>query len=162
MANTKERFVKTIKWFGFVTSGCLLLIQGIVHLTNSHAHLNFNAWWNDPNASSWRYALFTFMPDVFFDKWTPFFMGFAGLTMHLKQIPLLKTQLQRCTQNSICFFAWNLVAALFGSLGFDGGLGIVVGTSILLTCLLCLITVFLERDADMSLKLDLKCQARSG
>lgn len=157
----KDTFCKVIRWMGFVTSGCLLVLQGIIHLTNSNASLHFDDWWGDPNASSWRYSLFTFVPDTFADKWTPFVFGVVGVFAHLKQVPVAESYVRRIAANSVNYLFFNVLAALFGSIGFDGGLGIIIGSTILLTALLCLINVFMERDANLSLDLDLTCSAKS-
>lgn len=102
----------------------------------------------DFNQYPWRFAMFSFVPDVFVDIWTPFVMGMISILCHFKEF-----NFDWMCRTYVHFLVWNLTMALFGQIGYCGIIGIIASSFTFLCCLLCLICAFLTKDR--SAKLDL-------
>ncbi|OEH74308.1 hypothetical protein cyc_03609 [Cyclospora cayetanensis] len=102
----------------------------------------------DINKYYWRETMFTFAPSVFFDIWTPFVMGLISILCHFSNFDL-----SWMCKTYAHYFIWNFVLALFGNLGYAGGLGIIASAFSLLTALLSLICAFVVRNESPQLNL---------
>lgn len=147
-AQAPEGLLVATRWIGLIT-GALTLLQWCFLLPSKDVSLKVgNDFIEDVNQLTWRGTLFSFVPDVFIDVWTPFVFGFISLLCHFNFYPITFN-----CKNFCVFFLWNLVQALFANLGYSGGIGIIVGSVSLLAALLSLICFILNRDADASLHL---------
>ncbi|PHJ22354.1 transmembrane protein [Cystoisospora suis] len=136
------------KWLGLV-SGVMTVILWCFQLSSTRASISVNShdFLSDVNKGTWRMSLFSFVPSVFVDIWTPFVMGAVSILCHLKMF-----HLEFITVNFAHFFAWNFVMALFGNIGYAGGVGIIVASFTLLTTLLSLICIIVcNEDASLQL-----------
>eukprot|EP01056_Protomagalhaensia_sp_Gyna25_P003744 Protomagalhaensia_sp_Gyna_25__3743@NODE_3364_length_605_cov_3_858657_g2820_i0_p1_GENE_NODE_3364_length_605_cov_3_858657_g2820_i0NODE_3364_length_605_cov_3_858657_g2820_i0_p1_ORF_typecomplete_len165_score2_60DUF4818/PF16089_5/4_4e03DUF4818/PF16089_5/0_03DUF4818/PF16089_5/8_5e03DUF202/PF02656_15/19DUF202/PF02656_15/95RseC_MucC/PF04246_12/64RseC_MucC/PF04246_12/52_NODE_3364_length_605_cov_3_858657_g2820_i0111584 len=147
------------KWIGLISS-VLTLVLGFVHLVTIDASVKWPSGSNfikDVQATTWRYPLFTFRPDAFFDIWTPFVFGVVGVMAHIKQFP----NICKLTKNFLRYFVFLLVAALFANLGYNGGLGIICGSVTLLAALFAVIIFFVsDGNACLDLSIGIKLRAR--
>eukprot|EP01055_Gregarina_sp_Pseudo9_P000229 Gregarina_sp_Pseudo_9__228@NODE_1148_length_1837_cov_198_471079_g1074_i0_p3_GENE_NODE_1148_length_1837_cov_198_471079_g1074_i0NODE_1148_length_1837_cov_198_471079_g1074_i0_p3_ORF_typecomplete_len160_score11_81DUF4818/PF16089_5/4_8e03DUF4818/PF16089_5/0_17DUF4818/PF16089_5/4_4e03_NODE_1148_length_1837_cov_198_471079_g1074_i011091588 len=148
------------KWIGFISS-VLTVVLGIVHLVTIDASVKWppgSDFIKDVQASTWRYPLFTFRPDDFFDIWTPFVFGVVGVMAHIKQFP----NICKITKNFLRYFVFLFVVALFANLGYNGGLGIIFGAVTLLGALFSLIIFFVsDGNACLDLSIGVKLHARN-
>ncbi|KEP59840.1 UNVERIFIED_CONTAM: hypothetical protein HHA_229680 [Hammondia hammondi] len=141
------------RWLGFV-SGALTIMLWCLVLPTTNASISVpDHFLDDVNRETWRMQLFSFSPDVFIDMWTPFVMGLASVLCHFESFDL-----SLITGNFARFFLWNFVMALFGNLGYAGGMGVVVGSVTLLTTLFSLMCIFI---CDESAKLGIRFGKRS-
>ncbi|PFH34700.1 hypothetical protein BESB_067330 [Besnoitia besnoiti] len=138
----------TTRWLGLI-SGALTLVQWCFLLPATNVHLTVDGFLSDVNKANWRFALFSFVPEVFIDIWTPFVMGIISIMCHFNIYPIVFN-----CKNFAVFFVWNFVQALFGNLGYCGGIGIITGSVSLLTALLSLICCFIDKNADASLRME--------
>eukprot|EP00922_Rhytidocystis_sp_ex-Travisia-forbesii_P027971 GHVS01041049.1.p1 GENE.GHVS01041049.1~~GHVS01041049.1.p1 ORF type:complete len:354 (-),score=79.43 GHVS01041049.1:600-1661(-) len=99
-----------------------------------------SAFLTDVNQLYWRQRLFSFTPSVLIDKFTPLLMGILSLLIHTH--PFTYQPVRTLTLSFARLFGWTLCVALWGNLGYAGGLGIVVGTVTLLASLLCFISMW--------------------
>eukprot|EP01054_Gregarina_sp_Poly1_P001248 Gregarina_sp_Poly_1__1247@NODE_1302_length_4433_cov_312_071461_g846_i1_p3_GENE_NODE_1302_length_4433_cov_312_071461_g846_i1NODE_1302_length_4433_cov_312_071461_g846_i1_p3_ORF_typecomplete_len159_score0_08TERT_thumb/PF17984_1/2_7e03TERT_thumb/PF17984_1/0_13SLATT_3/PF18184_1/1_6SLATT_3/PF18184_1/3_7e02DUF4818/PF16089_5/2_5e03DUF4818/PF16089_5/0_31DUF4818/PF16089_5/6_4e03_NODE_1302_length_4433_cov_312_071461_g846_i128333309 len=149
------------RWLGLISSVCTVVL-GIVHLVTIDASVRWPSGRNfirDVQAETWRYPLFTFRPDPFFDIWTPFVFGVLGIMAHIRQFPTIC----KITGNFLRYFVFLFTSALFANLGYRGGLGIICGSVALLAALFALITFFACDDsACLDLSIGMKVRARNG
>ncbi|KEP65307.1 UNVERIFIED_CONTAM: hypothetical protein HHA_286770 [Hammondia hammondi] len=138
------------RWLGLI-AGLLTLIQWCFILPSKDVSLSVDNgdFLKDINHDSWRFALFSFVPEVFIDIWTPFVMGMISVLCHFDFYPI-----DFNSKNFAVFFVWNCLQALFGNLGYCGGIGIISGSFSLLVSLLSLICFILDRNADARLHID--------
>jgi len=90
---------------------------------------------NDVNGTYWR-SVFSFNTSVFFDLWTPIFLGLFSLHMYVPA--LMEASAWESEQwhfNSVFF----LLTAIFGSFGYSGNLGIISGFTNVLASIFCLV-----------------------
>eukprot|EP01053_Blabericola_migrator_P000194 Blabericola_migrator_1__193@NODE_1051_length_5591_cov_140_882513_g723_i0_p3_GENE_NODE_1051_length_5591_cov_140_882513_g723_i0NODE_1051_length_5591_cov_140_882513_g723_i0_p3_ORF_typecomplete_len158_score13_27Phage_holin_1/PF04531_13/34Phage_holin_1/PF04531_13/26Formdeh_trans/PF09163_11/1_5Formdeh_trans/PF09163_11/2_2e03DUF2231/PF09990_9/25DUF2231/PF09990_9/5_7e02FeoB_associated/PF12669_7/8_1e03FeoB_associated/PF12669_7/0_75_NODE_1051_length_5591_cov_140_882513_g723_i050355508 len=148
------------KWTGLISS-VLTVVLGFVHLVRIDARVKWpSGFIDDDQQGTWRAPLFTFQPDAFFDIWTPMVLGVMGIMAHIKQFPNLCAML---TKDFTRYFIYLLVTALFGNLGYNGGLGIIVGAVTLLAALFALISIFVDNStACLDLSIGVKLRARNG
>eukprot|EP00922_Rhytidocystis_sp_ex-Travisia-forbesii_P070603 GHVS01105440.1.p1 GENE.GHVS01105440.1~~GHVS01105440.1.p1 ORF type:complete len:383 (-),score=124.58 GHVS01105440.1:801-1949(-) len=99
-----------------------------------------SAFLSDVNQMYWRSRLFSFTPSVLIDKFTPLLMGILSLLLHTH--PFSSAVVRSVTLSFTRLFAWTLCVALWGNLGYAGGLGIVIGTLTLLASVLCFISMW--------------------
>ncbi|PFH37509.1 hypothetical protein BESB_039670 [Besnoitia besnoiti] len=125
------------KWLGFIC-GILTVILWCFQLSSARPSISVSDsdFLADVNKGNWRMALFSFVPNVFVDIWTPFVMGAVSILCHVRMF-----HLEFITVNFAHFFAWNFIMALFGNIGYAGGVGIIVASFTLLTTLLSLICI---------------------
>ncbi|OEH77970.1 uncharacterized protein LOC34620838 [Cyclospora cayetanensis] len=142
-----EPLVTVTRWVGFV-SGVLTIILWCFQLSSTSASISIGS---DPladvNKATWRMQLFSFVPSVFIDVWTPFVMGAMTLMSHFASF-----HLDYLTVNFAHYFIWSMLMALFGNIGYAGVVGIVVASVTLLAALLSLICVVMYKGT-ASLKL---------
>lgn len=140
--NGKEQLAKFTSWLGFAC-GVLSVIVFFFQFTDLSPSIGVSGkqFIQDSNRSSWRMTMFTFVPDVFVDIWTPFVMGMISILCHVDQFDF----------NWMCksyghFFVWNLVLGLFGNIGYSGIIGIIASAFTFLCCLLSLVCAFVVPD----------------
>lgn len=142
-----EPLATVTRWIGFV-SGVLTVLLWCFQLSSTSPSISIG---DDPladvNKSSWRMQLFSFVPSVFIDVWTPFVMGAITVMSHFSSF-----HLDFMSVNFAHYFIWSILMALFGNMGYAGVVGIVVASITLLSSLLSLICAFLY-DGTASLKL---------
>lgn len=142
-----EPLATVTRWVGFV-SGVLTVLLWCFQLSSTSPSISIGS---DPladvNKASWRMQLFSFVPSVFIDVWTPFVMGAMTLMAHFSSF-----QLDFLTVNFAHYFLWSMLMALFGNIGYAGVVGIVVASVTLLASLLSLICAILY-EGTASLKL---------
>ncbi|EZG50496.1 putative transmembrane protein [Gregarina niphandrodes] len=157
MGNDKNAVQAATSWIGFVAS-CLTLLLGIFHVCNVKARIKWpsGSVIEDVQWSTWRAPLFTFTPDMFFDVWTPFFFGLLGCLAHLSQFSLVN----RIAKDFIHYFVFLMIQGLFGNIGYDGGMGIIVSGFTFLAALFSLISFFMDQEAQASLNLNLGVDVR--
>ncbi|CDJ56962.1 hypothetical protein, conserved [Eimeria maxima] len=121
-------------WMG-LTAGVLTLILWCFLLPASKVRLSVEPgnFLGDVNQERWRQALFSFTPEVFVDVWTPFIFGTISVVAHFSSFEFF------ITGDFFRFFFWNLIMALFGNLGYAGGLGIICGSFTLLVAFFSLV-----------------------
>lgn len=139
MAEGKEVLGKVTSWIGLLC-GVFTIIVWCFLLSDlsPRVKVNHDDLINDINKIYWRGAMFTFAPSVFFDIWTPFVMGFISILCHFHNFGLTWM-----SKTYIHFFIWNFTLALFGNIGYAGGVGIICSAFTLLCALLSLICIFL-------------------
>eukprot|EP00917_Polyrhabdina_sp_WS-2016_P031865 GHVP01068003.1.p1 GENE.GHVP01068003.1~~GHVP01068003.1.p1 ORF type:complete len:317 (+),score=28.53 GHVP01068003.1:751-1701(+) len=154
MGNGKETFAKIVRALGFAASICIFLI-GIFNILNSQAKLTWPSSFfdDDVNKSQWRYRLFTFVPDIFFDIWTPVVFGFFGIVAHFKSITKFHLFTKPINSSFLGFFGFHLISFLFAGIGYAGGFGIIMAPLSALVALLSLILVFIH-NTEASLQLN--------
>eukprot|EP01083_Nonionella_stella_P088782 247661_1 len=101
------------------------------------------------NNSGFR-SVFTFVPKRLIDMWTPLLVGLLTVNFQLSDRVGLSF-----SRTWFHMAAWFIVAALHGSIGYAGNMGIIAGFASMVTAVLCLITYFTDMDAEPSLKLKL-------
>ncbi|CBZ51595.1 conserved hypothetical protein [Neospora caninum Liverpool] len=138
------------RWLGLI-AGALTLVQWCFILPSKKVSLSVadGDFLRDVNKDGWRFALFSFVPEVFIDVWTPFVMGLISVLCHFNFYSI-----DFNSKNFAVFFVWNCVLALFGNLGYCGGIGIISGSVSLITSFLSLICFILDRNADARLHID--------
>ncbi|KAL8447462.1 hypothetical protein Emed_004416 [Eimeria media] len=146
MAGVEPLAVVT-RWVGFV-SGILTVLLWCFQLSSTSPSITIGKdVLADVNKQSWRMQLFSFVPSVFIDVWTPFVMGAMTIMSHMSSF-----HLDFLNVNFAHYFLWSFVMALFGNIGYAGVAGIVVASITLLAALLSLICAVLY-DGTASLKL---------
>eukprot|EP00755_Sulcionema_specki_P038311 Sspe_Gene.23579::Locus_9168_Transcript_1_1_Confidence_1.000_Length_619::g.23579::m.23579 len=91
--------------------------------------------------NKWR-SVFTFVPDAFFDLWTPFIMGFITLCAFF----FASTRIHTITDTWVRALVWHALVMLCGAFGYAGNYGIVLGFYLAFVGLLCLFNVFLTKE----------------
>lgn len=148
-------FATVTSWIAFVSS-CLVIVVGVFRIIASGAHLDWCDKFIDDvcNKGDWRLRLFSFVPDVFVDVWTPMVMGIMGVCFHFKSSPFKLTMF---SSNWLRFFAYHLAMCLFGSLGYSNGVGIIIGSIVALAALLSFIAIFIcEQHPCLDLNFNIK------
>lgn len=146
-----ESLLKQIaRWTGLVAS-IGLFVLGVFHVCFSHAHI---VWpegkiTDDVNADPWRGRLFTFQPDAFADIWTPMVMGIAGVTVHFQTFAC-----DIIGASFLHYFIYQFLSGLIGSIGYRGGLGILISVLPFLSAAFSLACYFVDNDR-ASLKLSI-------
>lgn len=142
-----EPLALVTRWLGFV-SGVLTIILWCFQLSSTSPSISIGC---DPladvNKSSWRMQLFSFVPSVFIDVWTPCVMGVMTIMSHVSSF-----RLDFLNVNFAHYFIWCLIMALFGNIGYAGVVGIIVASITLITSFLSLICAIVY-DGSASLKL---------
>lgn len=149
-AEGAKLFAQITSWLGFIC-GCLTLVVWCFLLPAVSPRINVSSrdFIKDVNKETWRLAVFSFAPEVFIDFWTPFVMGVISILCHLDRF-----KLDWICKSFLQFFLWNFILALFGNIGYSGGIGIIVASFTLLTTLLSLLCVFVcDKDQSASLHL---------
>eukprot|EP00920_Eleutheroschizon_duboscqi_P034104 GHVT01081785.1.p1 GENE.GHVT01081785.1~~GHVT01081785.1.p1 ORF type:complete len:264 (-),score=28.82 GHVT01081785.1:217-1008(-) len=130
-AQAREKFAKATRWSGMI-SGVLTLILSCFVLPSSGATLYIPSdFLSDVNKTTWRLPVFSFTPDTFIDVWTPFVMGVISVLSHFSSFRFSFMSL-----SFLRFGLWHLLVALFGNLGYCGGMGIIVGAASLVSSVL--------------------------
>jgi len=121
-----------------------LLFLGVFRVVASGAHLlwnNYNAV-TDSNFVSWRVPLFSLIPDVLADSWTPLAMGCLGVLFHIKNAPRIEWFCAKYWR----FFIYHFVMGMVGCIGYVGNLGILFSSVVFLACLMQFVAAFLWKD----------------
>lgn len=145
----KETFAKVTSWLGLACGALSLMVFFFLMPAVSPRIVVFSGnFAKDYNRHTWRFAMFSFVPDVFVDIWTPFVMGMISILCHFGEFNfdwMCKTYGH--------FFVWNFVMALFGQIGYSGIVGIIASSFTFLCTLFCLICAFLVKDRSAKLNL---------
>lgn len=141
---------KAICWLTLI-SGILTVLVWCFLLPSVNASLSVQDgdFLADVNKGSFRFAMFSFVPAVFIDIWTPFIMGFISILTQFKNF-----RVDWLNKSYARLFLWNFTVALFANLGYSGGIGIIVGSVTLCVTLLCLVMAILQ-DGECCLGLEL-------
>ncbi|KAL8440511.1 hypothetical protein Efla_007243 [Eimeria flavescens] len=151
MADGKRILGKTTSWLGLFCGVFTLVVWAfLLKALSPRIKVDSSDPLDDINKGYWRMAMFTFAPSVFFDIWTPFVMGFVSILCHFPQYSL-----SWMCRSYIHFFAWNFALALFGNIGYSGGVGIICSAFTFLCTLLSLICIFVLPDQSPRLELKL-------
>lgn len=149
MADSKQTFAKVTSWLGFACGVLSLVVFFFMMPSVSPRVVVYSdGFTEDYNRHTWRFAMFSFVPDVFIDIWTPFVMGMISICCHFGEFNfdwMCKTYGH--------FFIWNFVMALFGQIGYSGVIGIIASSFTLLCTLFSLICFFMVRDQSAKLGL---------
>ncbi|KAL8440513.1 hypothetical protein Efla_007245 [Eimeria flavescens] len=149
MADGKQTFARVTSWLAFVSGVLSLVVFFFMMPSVSPRVLVFDGnFADDYNRDSWRFAMFSFVPDVFVDIWTPFVMGMISILCHFDEFGF--TWMSKTYAH---LFAWNFVLALFGQIGYSGVIGIIASSVTLLCTLFCLICAFIVDDKSPKLGL---------
>lgn len=97
------------------------------------------------------------------DSWSPFIFGAVGTMCHVKHFPALKAitksydryLVRKQVKHHYVVQMFLFSMALFGSLGYEGGLGIIVGSIVLVASLFAVISFLIVKDDHASLELSL-------
>ena len=81
--------------------------------------------------------MFSFNTSVFFDLWTPIFLGLASLHMHIPALMDSSSAYERDQWQFNCIFF--IITALFGSFGYAGNLGVLGGFVNITAAVVCLV-----------------------
>lgn len=136
-------------WIGFI-SGILSMIVSLFLMPSLGPRIlmfedQFTA---DFNQYPWRLAMFSFIPDVFMDVWTPFIMGMISIMCHFRVF-----HFDWMCRSYGRFLFWNLALGLFGQIGYCGIVGIIASAFSFLCSLLSLICVFTLKNESAKLNL---------
>ncbi|KEP63204.1 UNVERIFIED_CONTAM: hypothetical protein HHA_220870 [Hammondia hammondi] len=93
-----------------------------------------NNLFSDVNAALWREAFFSFNPRIFGNLWAPFVMGWTSILLHFKNF-----NVPPITRSWARFALWNLAQALFGNIGYCGGMGFLVAAISIVTSILAVV-----------------------
>lgn len=149
MAESKETLAKVTSWFG-LACGVLSLVVFffLMPSVSPRVHVYKHSFTSDYNRHTWRFAMFSFVPDVFVDIWTPFVMGMISIMCHFGEF-----NFDWMCKSYGHFFVWNFVMALFGQIGYSGIIGIIASAFTFVCTLLSLICAFLVKDQSAKLGL---------
>ncbi|KAL8443300.1 hypothetical protein Emag_005947 [Eimeria magna] len=157
MADGKRMFAKATSWLGLFCGVFTIIVWCfLLKALSPKIKVDKSDALSDINKGFWRSAMFTFAPSVFFDIWTPFVMGCISVFCHFRQYSLgwmCRTYLH--------FFVWNFALALFGNIGYAGGVGIICSAFSFLCALMSLICIFIARDQSPSLELQMPERLRN-
>eukprot|EP01053_Blabericola_migrator_P004615 Blabericola_migrator_1__4614@NODE_2448_length_2743_cov_122_730942_g1532_i0_p3_GENE_NODE_2448_length_2743_cov_122_730942_g1532_i0NODE_2448_length_2743_cov_122_730942_g1532_i0_p3_ORF_typecomplete_len120_score17_60SNARE_assoc/PF09335_11/0_11_NODE_2448_length_2743_cov_122_730942_g1532_i015061865 len=81
-----EFFRKAGRWTGFIGS-ILTFILGCLHIFLIGASIEWpynRPITDDVQAETWRRAMFSLVPDILLETWTPFVVGLIGVLAHFK------------------------------------------------------------------------------
>ncbi|CDJ34108.1 uncharacterized protein EMH_0018760 [Eimeria mitis] len=149
MADAKRQLARFTSWLG-LACGVLSLVVFffLMPAVSPRVVVYDESFTKDYNRYTWRFAMFSFVPDVFVDIWTPFVMGMISIFCHFGEFNfdwMCKTYAH--------FFVWNFVMALFGQIGYSGIIGIIASSFTFLCTLLSLICAFLVKDQSAKLQI---------
>ncbi|CDJ39229.1 hypothetical protein, conserved [Eimeria tenella] len=149
MGDAKQTLARVTSWMGFACGVLSIIVFFfLMPAVSPRVVVYEDSFTKDYNRDSWRIAMFSFIPDVFVDIWTPFVMGMISIFCHFGEFNLgwmCKTYAH--------FFVWNFMLALFGQIGYSGVVGIIASAFTFLCTLLSLICAFLVPDQSAKLQL---------
>lgn len=149
--SARDVLAKFTSWLGLFCGVFTLLVWCfLLSGINAKIKVDTSDVLNDVNKFYWRDAMFSFRPTVFFDIWTPFVMGFISILCHFNSF-----ELQWMSRTFVHYFLWNFVLALFGNIGYAGGIGIICSSFTFLCTLLSLICIIVVSDQSPKLGLSL-------
>eukprot|EP00918_Siedleckia_nematoides_P047186 GHVU01103361.1.p1 GENE.GHVU01103361.1~~GHVU01103361.1.p1 ORF type:complete len:234 (-),score=21.97 GHVU01103361.1:59-760(-) len=154
----RNMYAKVTSWFCLIAS-CLVVVVGFfrIFVSGAELHWNHKDFINDgPPKYGWRQKLFTFVPDILADAWTPAFMGTIGVFFHFKSAPL---KLAMFCSDWWRFFGYHFVMALFGCMGYAASLGILCASFVLLATLLALVAAIICK-CSPCLDLEISCNCK--
>jgi len=97
----------------------------------------------------WR-DVFTFLPDLMVDFWTPMLFGILSFCAHIEH-----TRWNLISDNWIRYAIWSILQACWGSIGYAGNLGVIVGLVNLGVAFFCILGLCIAPSDDPVL--DLSC-----
>jgi len=97
----------------------------------------------------WR-DVFTFLPDLFIDFWTPVVFGIISVAAHIGH-----TRWNLISDNWMRYALWSIIQACWGSIGYAGNLGVMVGILNLGVALFCLMGLCIAPQMDPVLDLSI-------
>ncbi|GBG24840.1 Hypothetical Protein FCC1311_010582 [Hondaea fermentalgiana] len=148
-------------------AGVLVVLVGLVHLfkileetctetpamaagTSSYECIGPSLRWNTDQAESpvadvngqWR-NVFTFVPDPFLLHWSPLILGLATISIHFAEPGWI---IEAIAHTWFRLFLWLIFVALYGSFGYAGNMGIIVGFFLVFIAALALLIEVLFRN----------------
>jgi len=88
----------------------------------------------------WR-DVFTFLPDLMVDFWTPMIFGIVSFGAHIGH-----TRWNLITDNWMRYAIWSILQACWGSIGYAGNLGVIVGLANLGVAFFCILGLYIAPD----------------
>eukprot|EP01068_Selenidium_serpulae_P016464 Selendium_serpulae@DN6300_c0_g1_i5.p1 len=144
-SSAKNVIAQIASWCGCVSSG-LVVIVGFTRIFFSEAqlvycdHLSFID--DNCNAGKFRWNLFTFVPDVFADVWTPLVMGLIGVFFHFKGS---KLNFSYFAKDWARFTMYHLTMMLFACIGYNNAWGILVSVFVDIAILFSFIAFIISK-----------------
>lgn len=149
MGSSKNTLAKTTSWIGLGCGIFSLVVFFFMVPSRKPRILMFpDQFTDDFNRHPWRLAMFSFVPDVFVDIWTPFVMGLISIMCHFKEF-----EVDWMCKSYGHYFIWNFIMALFGQIGYAGVVGIIASSFTLLCSFLCLICCLVCKEDSPKLEL---------
>lgn len=152
-----EFFRRGGKWLGFLGS-CLTLVLGCLHifLIGATVHWPTGKITDDVQAATWRAPMFSLVPAVLLETWTPFIVGLVGIFAHFRDYKRCKV----ITESFVNYFMFNMFEGLFATIAYNGGLGIIFSVVVWLAALFCFCALLID-DGDASLDLNVKLSLKA-
>lgn len=151
-SDQKKLFAKITSWLGFICGLLTILVWFfLLHALSPKINVDNDNLISDVNRLNWRKAMFSFAPSVFFDIWTPLVMGLVSILCHFEQFGF-----DWMSRTYFHFFCWNFVLALWGNIGYSGGIGVIVSAFTLLCTVFSLVCVFIARGTSPKLGLQVR------
>ena len=91
---------------------------------------------SDINGAYWR-SIFSFNTSVFFDLWTPIFLGLVLIHSSVPGLIDSSHEFEADQWRYLCVLF--IITAIFGSFGYSGNLGVIAGFINVLAGVVCLI-----------------------
>lgn len=101
------------------------------------------------NNYKWR-DVFTFLPDLFVDFWTPMIFGIISVCAHVGH-----TRWNLITDNWMRYAIWSVLQACWGSIGYAGNLGVIVGLANFGVAFFCILGICIAPDNEPVLNLSI-------
>lgn len=140
-------------------AGGLTFSLGIFHLLATNPSLKWpSSFLEDVNADTWRNSLFSLAPNAFVDIWAPAGIGLISTVVHLKSTE--KSVLRFIVRNYVTFALWNVFQALWGDMGYRGGLGICIAILSLGVAAASFAVAVIGGDTSASLRFDYSMYTR--
>lgn len=139
--------------FTCISAICVLIV-GFMHLfwridsldvcnddnDNVECYMSSLLFWENGNIDEispslnqhWRYSGFTFIPSIFVDLWTPMIFGVISCLQMISG-----TEWYLISGNWVKAMLWHTVMALFACFGYAGQAGLIIGTIVSFTAILC-------------------------
>eukprot|EP01056_Protomagalhaensia_sp_Gyna25_P001945 Protomagalhaensia_sp_Gyna_25__1944@NODE_2035_length_1335_cov_382_981481_g1680_i0_p2_GENE_NODE_2035_length_1335_cov_382_981481_g1680_i0NODE_2035_length_1335_cov_382_981481_g1680_i0_p2_ORF_typecomplete_len163_score28_42Peptidase_U4/PF03419_13/0_084DUF3054/PF11255_8/0_17_NODE_2035_length_1335_cov_382_981481_g1680_i0165653 len=141
------------KWCGLLGSGLTLLL-GCLHIFLIGASIEWpqhRPITDDVQASTWRAPMFSLVPDILLETWTPFVVGLLGILAHFRD----HRRLHFITESFVNYFVFNMFEGLFATIAYNGGIGILFSIVVWLAAFFSLCALIID-DGSASLDLNFK------
>lgn len=120
----------------------LTLVAGLIHVFQRRPKISWpDHFIDDVNMVKWRAVMFSLAPSVFIDNWTAVVLGLWGVLSHMKNAGSI---LGAPTIDFLNGGIFLLIMALWGTIAYAGGIGIIFSCFSFLGSLTCLILAFVD------------------